>query len=54
MGSSLFLSLSQFQFSDRQVWLLENFTLIIKQKKNLSSKLAYWDERLKISKLSCT
>ena len=49
MGSSLFLSLSEFQFSDRQVWLLKNLTLI-KQKKNLSSQMAYSNERLKISK----
>lgn len=47
MVSSLFLSLSQFQFSDRQVWLLKNLTLIIKQKKNLSSQMAYSNERLK-------
>ena len=50
MVSSLFLSLSQFQFSDRQVWLLKNLTLIIKQKKNLSSQMAYSNERLKVSK----
>ena len=49
MGSSLFLSLSQFQFSDRQVWLLKNLTLI-KRKKNLLSQMAYSNERLKISK----
>ena len=44
MGTSLFFSLLQFHFSDRQVWLLENLALIVKHKKNLSSQMGYWDE----------